>query len=109
MDVHERLATYGTLSPGRSNHGQLAGLKGRWLKGVVKGHVARIVRGPARGYPGLTLDDHGPKVAVHLFESTDLPSHWARLDAFEGEGYRRVAVRVRTATGVLAAFIYVVA
>ena len=26
-----RLAVYGSLAPGREKHGQLAGLKGRWL------------------------------------------------------------------------------
>jgi hypothetical protein len=33
----ERLATYGSLAPGRPNHDQLDGLEGRWLKGHVDG------------------------------------------------------------------------
>jgi gamma-glutamylcyclotransferase (GGCT)/AIG2-like uncharacterized protein YtfP len=32
-----RLATYGTLAPGRVNHHQLAGLDGHWRQGTVKG------------------------------------------------------------------------
>ncbi len=83
-------------------------MSGRWLKGVIKGRVRRIARGPARGYPGLTLDETGPDLAVHLFESADLPGHWARLDVFEGEGYRRALVTVRTLEGALPAFVYVV-
>ncbi len=43
------------------------------------------------------------------FESADLPRHWLRLDAFEGEGYRRVVTRVSTPEGDLDAWIYVLA
>jgi gamma-glutamylcyclotransferase (GGCT)/AIG2-like uncharacterized protein YtfP len=102
-----RLATYGTLSPGRSNHHQLSGLKGRWRMGRVRGRLYASGWGPAEGYPGLVLDDAGPEVLVHVFESADLPAHWRRLDAFEGPGYRRVAARVRTVRGELDACIYV--
>jgi gamma-glutamylcyclotransferase (GGCT)/AIG2-like uncharacterized protein YtfP len=103
-----RLATYGTLAPGRVNHHQLAGLKGQWQHGTVRG---RLDAGwaAAHGYPGLVLDPLGPAVEVHLFESADLPDHWARLDAFEGSGYRRVVTQVRTADDELAAWIYVLA
>jgi hypothetical protein len=34
-----RLATYGTLAPGRPNHGQLSNLPGRWLVGRVHGSL----------------------------------------------------------------------
>jgi hypothetical protein len=34
-----RLATYGTLAPGRQNHGQLSDLPGRWLVGYVHGSL----------------------------------------------------------------------
>jgi gamma-glutamylcyclotransferase (GGCT)/AIG2-like uncharacterized protein YtfP len=61
------------------------------------------------GYPGLILDPEGPLVEVEVFESPALPDHWQRLDAFEGAGYRRVAVDVSTAEGVLSASIYVLA
>ena len=101
-----RLAVYGSLAPGRENHGQLAALKGRWLRGTVRGHLAPSGWGAALGYPGLALDPDGPLVEVQIFESVDLPAHWARLDAFEGDGYRRVATPVTTAGGVVAAWIY---
>jgi len=104
-----RLATYGTLAPGRPNHGQLAGLSGRWLEGRVRGSLVREGWGAELGYPGLILDAGGPLVEVDVFESSALPHHWHRLDAFEGPGYRRVATDVSTAEGVLPASIYVLA
>jgi gamma-glutamylcyclotransferase (GGCT)/AIG2-like uncharacterized protein YtfP len=102
-----RLATYGTLAPGRENHGQLSELSGRWLAGQVRGKLLEAGWGAALGYPGLILDPVGPLVEVLVFESRELPDHWQRLDAFEGAGYRRVAVDVSTAEGVLPASIYV--
>jgi gamma-glutamylcyclotransferase (GGCT)/AIG2-like uncharacterized protein YtfP len=104
-----RLATYGTLAPGRPNHDQLTGLSGRWLVGHVRGTLAQAGWGAELGYPGLILDAHGPLVEVDVFESSALPQHWHRLDEFEGPGYRRVAIEVTTADGALAASIYVLA
>ena len=37
LTAHHRLATYGTLAPGRVNHHQLDGLEGQWLQGHVRG------------------------------------------------------------------------
>jgi gamma-glutamylcyclotransferase (GGCT)/AIG2-like uncharacterized protein YtfP len=104
-----RFAIYGTLAPGRVNQQQLAGLKGRWQKGTVKGRLIDAGWGAALGYPGLVLDPVGPIVEVYLFESSELPDHWSRLDEFEGTGYRRVVTQVRTADGELNAWIYVMA
>ena len=104
-----RFAPYGTLAPGRVNHHQLAGLKGRWQQGTVRGRLVDAGWGAALGYPGLVLDPLGRVVEVHLFESLKLPDHWSRLDAFEGTGYRRVVTQVRTADGELNAWIYVIA
>jgi gamma-glutamylcyclotransferase (GGCT)/AIG2-like uncharacterized protein YtfP len=97
------------LAPGRVNHHQLAGLQGQWRQGTVRGRLADAGWGVEHGYPALILDPLGPAVEVHLFESADLPDHWARLDAFEGSGYRRVVTRVRTADGERDAWIYVLA
>ncbi len=104
-----RLATYGTLAPGRPNHDQLIDMPGRWLKGQVRGSLVEEGWGATLGYPALTLDHDGPAVDVHVVESDALPQHWPRLDAFEGPGYRRVAVDVSTAEGALPASIYVAA
>ena len=104
-----RLATYGTLAPGRPNHAQLAGLSGRWLTGQVRGTLVKAGWGAALGYPGLVLDADGPTVEVQVFESAELRSTWSRLDAFEGPGYRRVTTEVTTEEGAIAASIYVLA
>jgi len=104
-----RLATYGTLGPGRPNHGQLSDLSGRWLVGHVRGFLVESGWGATLGYPGLILGSEGPPVAVELFESPELPDHWHRLDAFEGVGYRRAVTDIATSEGALPAWIYVLA
>ena len=103
-----RLATYGTLAPGRANHHQLAELKGEWRQGTVRGRLVEAGWGAELGYPGLILDPSGDVINVYVFESPELPDHWPRLDAFEGAGYRRVVTQVSTAEGDLDASIYVV-
>jgi len=102
-----RLATYGSLAPGRPNHHQLDGLEGRWLTGHVNGMLLDAGWGAGLGYPALILDPDGSPIDVHVFESIGLPAHWARLDAFEGPGYQRVTTTVRTSTGDVDASIYV--
>jgi gamma-glutamylcyclotransferase (GGCT)/AIG2-like uncharacterized protein YtfP len=104
-----RLAVYGTLAPGRVNHHQISALAGTWKRGTVKGKLFASGWGAALGFPGLILDPMGPFVDVDLFESTELPEHWARLDEFEGSGYRRVVTTVRTVEGERSAWIYVLA
>ena len=102
-----RLATYGSLAPGRPNHRQLDGLEGRWLAGQVNGMLVDAGWGAGLGYPALILDPDGSPIDVAVFESIDLPAHWARLDVFEGPGYQRVVTTVRTSTGDVDASIYV--
>jgi gamma-glutamylcyclotransferase (GGCT)/AIG2-like uncharacterized protein YtfP len=102
-----RLATYGSLAPGRPNHHQLAGLEGRWLKGYVDGLLVDAGWGASLGYPALVLNPAGAAISVDVFESIDLPTHWARLDAFEGPGYERVVTTVHMPAGDVDAYIYV--
>ena len=84
----------------------MAGMDGDWRPGTVRGWRVESGWGSALGYPGLRLDPAGPDVAVQVFTSADLPAHWARLDAFEGEAYQRVIVGVATANGPIEAWIY---
>ena len=106
LTANHRLATYGTLAPGRSNAHELEGLSGRWLQGFVRGHLVESGWGAAQGYPGIRLHEEAPRVDVFLLESEDLPGHWSRLDAFEGAEYERVPVAVQTDEGVFVASIY---
>ena len=105
--AHCRLATYGTLAPGRPNHHQLDGLDGRWSEGHVYGTLIDAGWGAGLGYPALILDPDGSAIPVQVFESMNLPDHWSRLDDFEGPGYQRVVTSVSTPAGEVKASIYV--
>ncbi|MFZ2308152.1 MAG: gamma-glutamylcyclotransferase family protein [Rhodoferax sp.] len=103
-----RLFVYGTLAPGRSNAHVLAEVPGTWQPAQVRGTVHHVTWGPAAGYPGLVLDAKGGVVPGLVFTSDELPAHWKRLDAFEGEGYARVPVQATLEDGtVVQAFVYV--
>ena len=106
-DAHCRLAIYGTLAPGRSNHHEVAMIPGTWRHGTVRGHLHPHGWGAALGYPAIELDPAGPEVAVQVLEHASLPEHWMRLDAFEGEGYRREVCKVDLGGEIIAASIYV--
>jgi gamma-glutamylcyclotransferase (GGCT)/AIG2-like uncharacterized protein YtfP len=100
------LAVYGTLAPGKANHHLLAGLSGSWSQGIVHGELHPVGWGMTRGFPALRWDPSGDPVPVWLFESADLPEHWARLDAFEGAEYLRVLVVVHRDDDVVVANLY---
>lgn len=108
-DLDTRLAVYGTLAPGRVNHHQVSSLQGSWQRGTVTGKLVSAGWGAAMGFPALILDPLGPSLDVDLLHSKDLPRHWARLDEFEGIGYRRGVTNVNTDEGNLIAWIYVLA
>lgn len=108
-DVEHRLVTYGTLSPGRSNHHEMDGLLGTWSPGHVRGHLHDEGWGAAVGFPGIVLDPTGPQVEAYLLDSPDLPAAWPRLDEFEGPGYERVVTTIHTADGPVEAYIYALA
>ncbi len=106
--AEHRLVTYGTLAPGQVNHGQLAALDGTWSTGTVRGRLLKEGWGAAHDCPGIVLGD-GEDIEVSIFESEDLPAHWPRLDAFEGDEYRRVRVQVTTGQGDVEGYIYALA
>jgi gamma-glutamylcyclotransferase (GGCT)/AIG2-like uncharacterized protein YtfP len=103
----DRLATYGSLAPGRENHRELAGLEGRWFRGWLHGHLLLEGWGAALGYRTLRLAPDACPVDVEVLESAELPARWPALDAFEGPGYRRERATVHTVSGDVSAFIYV--
>ena len=93
------LFVYGSLAPGRDNAHVLADIPGRWQPATVHGSLHAQGWGAALGYPGLVLDSHGEEVRGLVFTSDELPAHWERLDAFEGDGYIRVITSARLADG----------
>ena len=95
----ERLFVYGTLAPGRSNAHMLTAIPGEWEPATVVGTLYPQGWGAAAGYPGMVLDEGGSEVEGFLFSSASLAEHWARLDAFEGEGYERVLVTAKRRDG----------
>lgn len=110
MDASTALFTYGTLMPGQANAQVLAGLSGCWRAARVRGRLYPQGWGEAAGYPGLVLDSAAGWISGQLLKAPDLVRHWARLDAFEGPGYRRVTVRVTDEAGRLwPAQVYVLA
>ena len=106
MTIDERLAVYGSLAPGRSNHDQLAELKGHWKVGFLRARLEPEGTAATGGYPALYLDPLAEPIEVQLFLSADLPDHWRRLDRFEGPGYRRTAVRVTIGDEAIDAWVY---
>lgn len=104
-----RLATYGTLGPGRPNHHHVEMIPGIWTTGFVRGFLHDQGWGAGLGFPGIELRPDGDSIEVDILESDHLEQHLSRLDAFEGPGYRRVLTPVTTAAGPVDAFIYVLA
>jgi gamma-glutamylcyclotransferase (GGCT)/AIG2-like uncharacterized protein YtfP len=105
--MKHRLFVYGTLAPGRLNEHVLAEVPGEWEPATVTGRLLQEGWGAAIGYPGIVLDEHGGEIQGLLFSSESLFEHWARLDEFEGEGYKRVLTSVRRKDGTTVdAYIY---
>jgi gamma-glutamylcyclotransferase (GGCT)/AIG2-like uncharacterized protein YtfP len=101
------LFVYGTLAPGRPNEHILAAVPGEWQPAVITGILRQEGWGAEVGYPGIVLDDKGAEVEGFLFSSEALPSHWARLDEFEGEGYQRVVALATLRSGArVQAYVY---
>ena len=102
-----RLFVYGTLAPGRPNEHILAAVPGKWEPASVKGTLFPEGWGAAAGYPGIVLDEQAEKIEGLVFSSESLAQHWARLDAFEGEGYERVLTRATLKDGgAVDAYVY---
>lgn len=94
-----RLFVYGSLAPGRPNAHVLDQVPGTWEPATIRGELRPEGWGAAIGYPGIVLDERGEEIAGLVFSSEALDAHWARLDLFEGEGYRRVPASVTLEDG----------
>ena len=94
-----RLAVYGSLAPGESNHHVVSPLGGLWLEGWVEGDLYSSGWGAAHGFPGFVWRPGGARVAVRLLVSEKLRAAWPSLDAFEGADYRRSLVPIFAGDG----------
>jgi gamma-glutamylcyclotransferase (GGCT)/AIG2-like uncharacterized protein YtfP len=73
----------------------------------VRGKLFPEGWGADAGYPGIVLDEQGSEIKGLLFSSESLAQHWARLDEFEGGGYKRVPTTVTLRDGTaVKAYIY---
>lgn len=98
-DTVDRLFVYGSLAPGGPNAHRLASLPGTWERATVRAVLRPRGWGAAMGFPGLILDSHAGQVHGFMFTSAGLAAAWTSLDAFEGDGYRRVLAAVALADG----------
>ena len=103
----DRLFVYGTLAPGRPNEHVLTEIPGTWEPATVRGTLLQKGWGAAAGFPGIVLDGSSGKVHGFIFSSEQLLAHWARLDAFEGDGYERLVTSAKLGSGsVVEVYIY---
>lgn len=84
-----RLAVYGSLRPGQTNHYMVANIDGKWSTGIVTGAVRDI-----DGRPAFKWLLAGTQVPVEVLHSEQLPQNFERLDKFQEAKYTRVLVPV---------------
>ncbi len=96
-----KLVTYGTLAPGKPNHGPIQEIPGAWERCTVQGYVSFL-----EGLPMFSWNPTGPDVDAQIFLSQHLPGLWRQIDDFEGMAYKRRLITVSTPTGVAVANIY---
>lgn len=92
---------YGSLAPNRPNHSKIEHIKGKWIKGVVKGKLVKEGWGAELGYFGFkhaSIDEQKNIEAFILF-SDELVNYWSHLDEFEGDGYRRILAKFELENG----------
>jgi len=103
----EKLFVYGTLGPGRPNEHILTIIGGSWQPATITGDLRAEGWGAKMGYPGIRLNEHGGKIEGFVFSSEFFSRHWARLDAFEGDGYCRILTKVQIKSGdMIDAYVY---
>lgn len=84
-----RLAVYGTLMRGKSNHRVIEGIAGEWGCGFVHGRLEEHY-----GFPFFVPDASGDVIPVDVLSSAELPTSWEQIDRFEGVWYDRCLVPV---------------
>ena len=103
----ERLFVYGTLAPGKPNHSVLEHIPGHWEAATLKGKLLDEGWGSELGCPGIVPSEEGEQVEGFVFSSEHLSEHWPMLDEYEGTGYKRVPVLIKTESGkTIEAYVY---
>lgn len=92
---------YGTLAPNRPNHSKIEHIKGKWLKGIVKGKLVNEGWGAELGYFGFKHShiDEQENIEAYILLSDQLVDNWSYLDEFEGDGYRRIIAKYELDNG----------
>ncbi len=99
--LQQSLIIYGSLAPNRPNHSKIEHINGKWVKGFIKGKLVKEGWGTALGYFGFkpsSLEEQ-ETIEAYLFFSDELAHHWAYLDEFEGDGYRRILAKFELHNG----------
>ena len=87
-----RLAVYGSLAPGRENHGVLEPIPGDWKEATIFGTLRPAGWGSELGYGALEWNPRGEPVPAWVLSSPALREAWSTLDDFEGPEYLRALV-----------------
>jgi len=92
---------YGTLAPGKPNHSKVEHIKGKWLKGMVKGKLENKGWGAKLGYFGFrhAYNNAQENIEAYILLSDELVDNWSYLDEFEGDGYKRILAKFELENG----------
>lgn len=93
------LFVYGTLRPQQPNAPVMERIGGSWKAGYIRGYLQQRGWVAELGSPGIQLSDSGEIVPGYVFISENLPQYWDELDAFEGDEYQRIPVKVYLENG----------
>ena len=95
------LIIYGTLAPNRPNFSVVEHIKGKWVKGVVRGRLENQGWGAELGYYGFKQNSQDEQADIEAFVlfSVELVENWKMLDEFEGDGYRRILAKFELENG----------
>ena len=104
----DSLFVYGTLRQGYSNEHILKRMHGTYQDASVRGTLVNAGWGAAMGCPGIKLSNSAPPIEGQVFTSSELTSHLAFLDDFEGHEYQRIITEVSLLNGEkMSAYVYV--
>lgn len=95
------LIVYGTLAPNRSNYSEVEHIKGKWMKGIVKGKLENAGWATEFGYPAFrhTRSEEQENIEAYILFSDRLGDNWASLDEFEGNEYIRILAKFELENG----------